>query len=122
MDTIEEGGQKEGLFVADKEHYTKDVIEYFCGHPSSDSYRIDILMPAPQFKNITSRFAQLQYTPLWAGYALGVGTFQFDNSPHTLQLIVQRQGERPDNYSYKPFLTTSHQKPVDLLTKVFPER
>lgn len=117
MDMIEQGGQKEGLFVADKEHYTKDIIEYFCQHPS-----FDILMPAPQFKKITSRFAHLQYKPLWAGYALGVSTFQFDNSPHQLQLIVQRQGEQPDNYSYKSFLTTSHQKPVDLLTKVFPER
>ena len=114
---IEQGGQKEGLFVADKEHYTKDIIEYFCQHPS-----FDILMPAPQYQKITSRFAQLQYTPLWAGYALGVSIFQFDNSPHQLQLIVQRQGERPDNYSYKSFLTTSHQKPVDLLTKIFPER
>lgn len=117
MDMIEQGGQKEGLFVADKEHYTKEVTEYFCQHPS-----FDILMPTPQFKKITRRFAQLQYTPLWAGYALGVSTFKFDDSPHSLQLIVQRQGEKPDNYSYKSFLTTSHKKPVDLLTKVFPER
>lgn len=117
MNMIEQGGQKEGLFVADKEHFTKELIEYFYNHPS-----FDILIPAPNNKKISKGIAQLQYRPTWAGYALAVSTFQFDNSPYQLKLIVQRQGERPDNYSYKPFLTTSEEQPIELLTKVFPQR
>lgn len=117
MEMIQQGGQKEGLFIADKEHYTKEIAEYFCKHPS-----FDILLPAPEVQKITQRYSQLKYTPLWAGYALGVDTFQIEGSKCPLQLIVQRQGERSDSFCYKPFLTTSTQKPVDLLTKVFPQR
>lgn len=114
---IEQSGQKEGLFVADKEHFTKDIIEYFYEHPS-----LDILMPAPNTQKTKMHIAQLEYTPMWAGYALAESTFQLNNSAHELRLIVQRQGERSGNYSYMPFLTTSDQKPVELLTHIFPKR
>jgi hypothetical protein len=39
-----------------------------------------------------------------------------------MQLLVQRQGERSDRYSYKAFLTTSNQIPLNLLTEEFPKR
>jgi hypothetical protein len=117
MSMIEHGGPKEALFIADKEHFTQEVIDYFYHHST-----YDILMPAPEFKKITSRIDQLQYSPLWAGYALARTPFKFDGSTHELQLIVQRQGEQTDHYKYKTFLTTSNKKPVDLLTQLFPER
>jgi hypothetical protein len=117
MNILERGGPQEALFIADKEHFTLDVIDYFYQHPT-----FDILMPAPQFKKITSSFDQLQYSELWAGYALANTTFRFGKSLHEFQLIVQRQGEQTDKYNYKAFLTTSNKKPVDLLTQVFPER
>jgi Transposase DDE domain len=117
MSMIEQGGLKEALFVADKEHFSHDVTDYFYQHPT-----FDILMPAPEFKKITSCFDQLQYTPLWAGYAQASTTFNFDANPNQLKLIVQRQGEQRDKYHYKPFLTTSNKNPVDLLTQIFPER
>ena len=117
INMVEQGGIKEGLFVADKEHFTKDIINYFCQHPS-----FDMLIPAPGIKKITDNLNQLEYRPLWAGYAIAQTNFKFDNSPHNLNLLVQRQGERPDRYSYKAFLSTSNKKPVELLTEIFPER
>jgi len=48
--------------------------------------------------------------------------FSFEGGTHELQLIVQRQGEQSDKYSYKTFLTTSKHAPADLLTQLFPER
>ena len=114
---IEQGGLKEALFIADKEHFTQEVIDYFYQHPT-----FDILMPAPEIKKITSSFDELEYDPVWAGYALAETTFNFDENPNQLKLIVQRQGEQKDKYTYKPFLTTSNKNPVDLLTRIFPER
>lgn len=114
---VEQAGIKNALFVADKEHFTREIGEYIYQHPT-----FSILMPAPLTKKISSCFDKLEYTPWWAGYALAKTTFQFDGSPYVFQLIVQRQGEKPEKYDYKPFLTTSSKKPVELLSEVFPER
>lgn len=59
---IEQGGLQQGLFIADKEHFTKDVSEYFCKHPA-----LDILMPAPDISKVKQQITSLSYTPLWAG-------------------------------------------------------
>ena len=117
MSMIEQGGIKEALFVADKEHFSQDITDYFYQHPT-----FDILMPAPEFKKITSCYDQLEYAPLWAGYAQASTNFNFNGNPNPLKLIVQRQGEQRGKYHYKPFLTTSDKNPVDLLTQIFPER
>jgi hypothetical protein len=114
---LEQGGLKEALFVADKEYFSQEITDYFYHHPT-----FDILLPAPEFKKITSRFDQLEYTPLWAGYAHASTPFHFDGNPNQLKLIVQRQGEQKGKYHYKPFLTSSGKSPVDLLTTIFPER
>ena len=117
MDMIEQGGIKEGLFIADKEHFTIDIIDYFCQHP-----KYDILMPAPEIKKVTNGVKQLEYKPLWAGYAVAETNYKFDKSSHGLRLLVQRQGERADEYSYKSFLTTSNKKIVELIGEIYPER
>lgn len=117
INMVEQGGIHKALFVADKEHFTREIGEYIYQHPT-----FDILMPAPLTKRVSSCFGQLEYKPLWAGYALGTTTYQFEGSPFVFQLIVQRQGEKPESYHYNPFLTTSSKDPVELLTQIFPER
>ena len=117
LNMMEQGGVKEALFVADKEHFTQDITDYFSQHPT-----FDMLMPAPGIQKINSIVKDLEYCPQWAGYALAQTTFRLDKSSNDLQLLVQRQGERSDRYSYKAFLTTSNQIPLDLLTEKFPQR
>ena len=117
MNMIEQGGYRKALFVADKEHFTRQVVDYFDQHPT-----FDILMPAPQIKKITHIVDQLEYRPLWPGYALGCTAFHFKDSCRALKLIVQRQGEQADKYNYTTFLTTSNKKPLELLTQIFPKR
>jgi len=117
MNMIEQGGIKEALFVADKEHFSQEITDYFYKHPT-----FDILMPAPEIQKIKSSITQLDYTPHWAGYALASTTFKFEGNPNPLKLIVQRQGEQQNKYTYKSFLTTSNKQPVDLITEIFPER
>jgi len=117
INMVEQGGIHKAIFVADKEHFTREIGEYIYRHPT-----FDILMPAPLINKVSSCFDRLQYTPFWAGYAVGKTTFQFDGSPCVFHLIVQRQGEKPEKYDYKAFLTTSSKDPVELLTQVFPQR
>lgn len=117
MNVIDQAGQKNTLFLADKEHFTRDVFEHILRHP-----HLNILMPAPHSQKITSLFEQLSYQPLWAGYALATTSFRFNDSQDELKLIVQRQGEQPQKYDYRAFITTSNQSPQELLTKVFGQR
>ena len=117
INMIEQAGITNALLIADKEHFTREIGEYIYQHP-----KFDILMPAPLTKRISGHFDKLEYKPMWAGYAIGKTTFQFEGSPAVFQLIVQRQGERVEKYDYKAFLTTSSQNPVELLTEVFPQR
>lgn len=117
INMLQQGGIKEALFIADKEYFTQELINYFYYHPS-----FDILLPVPDTKRITARFGQMQYRPFWAGYAIATTTFSFAANPNQMNLIVQRQGEKPGEYQYKAFLTTSGKDPVELLTLLFPER
>jgi hypothetical protein len=117
LNMVEQAGVKEALFIADKEHFTQDITDYFCLHPA-----FDILMPAPHTQKISSIVKELEYKPQWAGYSLAQTTFRLDKSSNDLQLLVQRQGEQPNRYSYKAFLTTSAKLPLDLLTEEFPKR
>jgi Transposase DDE domain len=114
---IERSAIGDALFVADKEHFTREIASWFYHHP-----QYDILMPAPDTSKTVSRFGSLAYTPCWPGYALACTTFRFENSPHDFRMIVQRQGEQPGQYQYKAFLTTSAKPPAELLTKAYPER
>lgn len=117
MNMIEQGGVKEALFVADKEHFSQQIIDYFFQHPS-----FDLLMPAPEINKITKNIDQLEFNRVWAGYAIAETTFSFNGNSNQIKLIVQRQGEGADKYNYKSFLTTSSKNPVDLLTQSFPQR
>ncbi|HMG16407.1 MAG TPA: transposase [Saprospiraceae bacterium] len=117
MHMIEQGGINSGLFIADKEHFTQEIISYFYNHQS-----YDILMPAPQNKNITNRFTELEYTKLWAGYSIATADFKFEGSKEKLRLLIQRQGESAGSFYYKAFITTSCLSPELLLADLYPKR
>ena len=117
LELLARGGVGPALLLADKEHFTKELAAIIATCPT-----LDILMAAPAIKKITQQFTRLDYTPLWAGYALGETVYQFDGNGPTLRLLVQREGEIPCSYTYKAFLTTSELPGTDLLTKLYPKR
>jgi hypothetical protein len=117
LELLTRGGVGRALLVADKEHFTKDLLAFIADDPT-----LDILMAAPSIKKITRQFPHLDYTPLWAGYAIGETTYQFEGAAAALRLLVQRQGEVPSRYTYKAFLTSSDQPGADLLTNLYPKR
>lgn len=117
VEQLRQGGLEQGVLVADKEHFTAEIGAYITGQPG-----LDILMPAVHNKRITTRFDQLPYTRLWAGYAVAETPFTFTSARQTYRLLVQRTAERPEEYAYKAFLTTSQLPAKQLLTYYYPKR
>lgn len=109
-------GQQKSLILADKEHFTREIADYFEG-----SHTMDILMPAPNQKGITERIATLEYKQMWPGYSVAETPFSFQNSDRKLRLIAQKDGPAGKE-TYKVFLTTSDRDAGDLLSKVFSKR
>ena len=117
MERINKMGIKKGLFIADKEHFTREIAEWFVQHPE-----YEILMPAPELKKITDMYERQEYSRMWAGYSIAESVYTFSESKIELRLIIQREGEVKEEYKYKSFLTTSTKDAVNLLSDNFPKR
>ncbi len=64
-----------------------------------------------------------QFTPRWAGLATAKAPYQLADGhtgPH--YQLVQRCGERPEEYTYKGFLSTADLPADDALCLDFPQR
>ena len=105
------------LLLADKEHFTIDILDYIQKHP-----HLNILMPAPHIKKTTGLFEKLNYQPQWAGYAIAETTYQFHGQSNSYHLLVQRLGEAQHNYKYKAFISTTNQASVEILSQAYPKR
>lgn len=117
LNVIERAGISDALVVADKEHFTQQISEYFHEHST-----FDMLIPAPRIDRVTQRFKDIVFHSLWAGYAIGETQFNFAKSNLDYRLIVQREGESADQYSYKAFITTSSKSADELMTREFVRR
>lgn len=117
MEMIRKIGIKKGLFIADKEHFTSEIAEWFTQHKE-----YEILMPAPEVRKITEMYETQEYTRKWAGYSIAESIYTFNESNIELRLILQREGEVKDKYKYKGFLTTSTKNAVELISSNYPKR
>lgn len=108
---------KGGLLVADKEHYTHELLS------AIDQYeRFELLVPAMQTTRLKSRIHALTYKRLWAGFAIAETTFCFAGSDQSFRLIAQRTGEVPGEYEYTAFVSTSQADPTELITRNYGRR
>jgi hypothetical protein len=109
------------LVLADSEHFTINLIERIQEHP-----RFDLLVPMPKQPYFRKRFEAIpddQFKPRWAGLATA-------KVPHTLVhsqaaplcMMVQRFGERPEEYGFSSFVCTADRDEVDALTLHYPKR
>jgi len=109
------------LVVADTEHYTAELID----HVHQDT-PFDLLVPIPDHKHQQQQMRAIPsdaFTRRWAGLATAKLSYQLTHShsgPH-LQLI-QRSGERPEEYAFKSFLSTRDRNEADDLTLRYPKR
>lgn len=107
------------IVLADVEHNTQSILEY--AHQSP----FDLLVPMKATKAVRRLAQQLdpaRFTKRWAGYATAKIPFQFKNSSTPLWQLIQRSGERPEEYAFKSFLSTSQREEVQQLSDEFPKR
>ena len=109
------------LLVADAEHFSSDLAADI--HQRSE---FDLLVPFPNQRVHQQRFQAIppdQFTRRWAGLATIKLPYQNKRGPTgTYWQFVQRSGERPEDWTYKGFLSTSDRNEVDALTDDFPKR
>jgi len=109
------------LVAADSEHFAAELIDHV--HQNTP---FDLIVPIPNQRHAERRLSTIQaeqFKPQWAGYATAVRPY----TPHHSQTgpyyeLVQRQGERPDQYHFNSFLSTTDGNPVEALTRDYPKR
>lgn len=105
------------LLVADAEHFTVAILAQLAEHS-----KFTFLIPALRFANINRQIAEMSFKRLWAGYAVGEGSYLPHGLDHSFRLVVQRTGERADEYQFLPFVTTSSLPADQLMGLIYPQR
>lgn len=109
--------KSDSLVLADKEHYTEEIISALHKH---DHY--DFLVPVLQSEKIKKLTSGLEYDRKWAGFATAETYYKLNKNNTPLRLIAQRTGERPQDYAYKAFVTSSGLSTDQLLTEEYDKR
>jgi len=109
------------LVVADTEHYTADLFDWV-----RSTSRFDLLTPASESKSLRALFKSLsrdQFESHWPGYATMTRDYRFKNHAMApFRQLIQRKGEREDNYDFKAFLCTADRPGVAVLSEAYPDR
>jgi hypothetical protein len=105
------------VLIADVEHFTVELLKHLTTHT-----RFSFLLPVPRREKLLRQVPTMDFTPMWAGYAVAETQYQFSADHQPLRQIVQRTGETKHSYAYKAFVTTSQLPAADLMTLIFPQR
>jgi hypothetical protein len=109
------------LVAADAEHFTAELFDHL-----REKTPFDLLVPLPNRKSNQRRWRQIpaeDFTRHWAGYATTVVPFMpHDSRNGPYSELVQRMGERPEEYEFRAFLSTTDRDPVEALTGEYPKR
>jgi len=111
----------QALVLADSEHFTVELLDRV-----KTETNFDLLVPMRSRASLRAQLGALPpevFRPRWAGYA----TAKLPYTPHKSQAgpfhqYVQRQGERPEEYSFNAFLGTRDGNEVEELAGDFPKR
>jgi len=111
----------QALVLADSEHFTGELLDQV-----KTGTKFDLLVPMHSRARLRAQLAALPpevFRRRWAGYA----TAKLEYTPHSSQAgpfhqYVQRQGERPEEYSFNAFLATRDGDEVEELAGQFPKR
>jgi len=112
---------KETLVAADTEHFAVELVDGV--HLDTP---FDLMTPIPNRQSDRKRWQQIApevFTRHWAGYATAVLPY----TPHHSRggpycELIQRHGERPDQWYFNSFLSTTDRNPVKSLTEDYPNR
>jgi hypothetical protein len=109
------------LVLADCEHFTVDLLKQV-----RQDGRFHLLAPMPQQPYFRKRLQAIrpeQFTPQWAGYATAKVPYDplHDEQP-PLTMMVQRFGEKADQFTWNAFVCTADRPELATLTQDFPKR
>jgi hypothetical protein len=116
------GRQGDGaLVVADTEHLCAELLDHV-----STQTPFDLLVPLPQQKHTDRRARAIPpdaFRRHWAGWATAKMPYAPVHSrrgPYTL--MIQRFGERPEDWTFNSFLCTADREEVEALSRDYPDR
>jgi hypothetical protein len=109
------------LVLADTEHFSSDLLSHVQRREG-----FDLLVPLPNQPAFRRRFQAIppeQFVPRWAGLAIAktADEMKYGKAGVWCQL-VQRSGERPEEWQFKGFVCTRDRDEVEMLTQDFPKR
>lgn len=117
---LEERPPTPPLVMADEEHATAELLARITPSP------FDLLVPMRTTRLLLARwrrFPDRLFQRYWAGYALAKQPYEFGPyPPHRCFEIIQRTGERPQDYQYKGYLATADRSELEDLTTHYPQR
>lgn len=108
---------KNALILADKEHFTNNLIKTI-NHKTD----FDLLIPALKSQRIKNIENKCKYYPMWAGYAIAETNFRFADSDTDYRMLIQREGEVDSEFAYKSFITLKDKPAKDLLSLKYSKR
>ena len=117
---LQPSGQRP-LVMADCEHFNRQLVDQVRSQTP-----FDLLVPMPNQKARQKHHTALspdQFTPHWAGFAIAKQPFGWSgDSAQPLYQLIQRSGEKPQEYYFKSFLATADRPEVVDLSINYPQR
>jgi hypothetical protein len=109
------------LVLADAEHFSAELLDQVHAKTA-----FDLLVPMPNYRSLQDQLRSIapeQFTRRWAGYATTRLPYELTHSQTgPYYQFIQRQGERPQDWTFNAFLSTTNRDEVDTLTRDYPKR
>lgn len=109
------------LVLADNEHYTDQLFQSVSAHAP-----FDLLVPMPNTPALKASLKAIppqHFQPRWAGWATTHRPFHFKQHPDLSYCqLIQRSGEKADDFHLKAFLATRYRDEVLDLAIHYPQR
>jgi len=108
------------LVLADLEHLSAELFDHVQLHTP-----FDLLVPMKNTRPLRKQLRAIppdQFTRRWAGFATAKLPYKMTRSTKPLFQFAQRTGERPSEYRFGAFLSTTDRDEVDTLTLDYPKR
>lgn len=108
------------LVLADLEHLAAELFDHVQLHTP-----FDLLVPMKNIRPLRKQLRAIppeQFTRRWAGFATAKRPYKMTRSAKPAFQFAQRTGERPSEYRFGAFLSTTDRDEVDTLTLDYPKR
>lgn len=108
------------LVLADSEHFTLEILDQIQAMP-----QFDLLVPMPNqpyYRKDLDKIPVEAFRHHWAGLAIAKQSLRRPQVRHPFYQLVQRLGEKPDDYEYRGFWSTADRPEAQDLIVNFPQR